>query len=161
MIKHYQVGTRMSQAVVPWRPRLHRRAGRREPQGRARGPDARRSWRRSRRCCAEAGTDKSKLLAVNVFLPHISDFDAMNAVYDAWVDRRARRRPAPASRRASPTPTSGSRSRRSRRCRVERCTAASSTRLDLERDGKVLDVSEHSRSRSTARPISRSRCRSA
>lgn len=34
----------------------------------------------------KAGTDKSKLLAVNVFLPNISDFDAMNAVYDAWID---------------------------------------------------------------------------
>lgn len=35
---------------------------------------------------AEAGSDKSKLVAVNVFLPHITDFDAMNGVYDAWVD---------------------------------------------------------------------------
>ena len=34
----------------------------------------------------EAGTTKSHLLAVNVFLPHITDFDAMNAVYDAWID---------------------------------------------------------------------------
>ena len=35
---------------------------------------------------AEAGGKKSDLLAVNIFLPHISDFDAMNQVYDAWVD---------------------------------------------------------------------------
>jgi len=34
----------------------------------------------------EAGSSKSKLLSVNVFLPHIGDFDAMNAVYDAWID---------------------------------------------------------------------------
>ena len=34
----------------------------------------------------EAGTDHSKLLAVNVFLPAIVDFDAMNGVYDAWID---------------------------------------------------------------------------
>jgi enamine deaminase RidA (YjgF/YER057c/UK114 family) len=34
----------------------------------------------------EAGTDKSKLVAVNVFLPQIGDFDAMNAVYDRWID---------------------------------------------------------------------------
>jgi enamine deaminase RidA (YjgF/YER057c/UK114 family) len=34
----------------------------------------------------EAGTTKSHLLAVNVFLPSITDFDAMNAVYDAWID---------------------------------------------------------------------------
>ena len=31
----------------------------------------------------EASTDTSKLLAVDVFLPIITDFDAMNAVYDA------------------------------------------------------------------------------
>ncbi len=34
-----------------------------------------------------AGTDKSSLLAVSVFLPHITDFDAMNSVYDAWIDK--------------------------------------------------------------------------
>ncbi len=35
---------------------------------------------------AEAGTDKSKLVAVNVYLPNIADFDAMNSVYDGWID---------------------------------------------------------------------------
>jgi enamine deaminase RidA (YjgF/YER057c/UK114 family) len=35
---------------------------------------------------AEAGTTRAKLVAVNVFLPHITDFDAMNEVYDAWLD---------------------------------------------------------------------------
>jgi enamine deaminase RidA (YjgF/YER057c/UK114 family) len=34
----------------------------------------------------EAGGSKSRLLAVNVFLPQIGDFDAMNKVYDAWID---------------------------------------------------------------------------
>jgi enamine deaminase RidA (YjgF/YER057c/UK114 family) len=34
----------------------------------------------------EAGTDKSKLLSVSVFLPAIADFDAMNEIYDAWID---------------------------------------------------------------------------
>jgi enamine deaminase RidA (YjgF/YER057c/UK114 family) len=36
---------------------------------------------------AEAGTNKSKLISVNVFLPAIVDFDAMNSVYDAWIDQ--------------------------------------------------------------------------
>lgn len=36
-----------------------------------------------------ASTDRSQLLAVNVFLPHITDFDAMNEVYDAWVDKKS------------------------------------------------------------------------
>ena len=35
----------------------------------------------------EAGTDKTKLLAVNVFLPAIADFEAMNSVYDKWIDK--------------------------------------------------------------------------
>ena len=35
----------------------------------------------------EAGSDKSKLLAVSVFLPAITDFEAMNEVYDAWIDK--------------------------------------------------------------------------
>jgi enamine deaminase RidA (YjgF/YER057c/UK114 family) len=34
----------------------------------------------------EAGGFKSGLLAVNVFLPHITDFAAMNSIYDAWID---------------------------------------------------------------------------
>ena len=35
----------------------------------------------------KAGTDKSKLLSCTVYLSSIGDFDAMNAVYDAWVDK--------------------------------------------------------------------------
>ena len=37
------------------------------------------------RLLAEAGTDKSKLLSANIWLADISDFDEMNAVWDAWV----------------------------------------------------------------------------
>ncbi len=33
-----------------------------------------------------AGVSKSDLLMVNVYLPSIADFDAMNSVYDAWID---------------------------------------------------------------------------
>lgn len=35
---------------------------------------------------AEAGSSKSKLLQVVIWLADMSDFAAMNAVYDAWVD---------------------------------------------------------------------------
>jgi enamine deaminase RidA (YjgF/YER057c/UK114 family) len=35
---------------------------------------------------AEAGTSKSRLLSVSVFLAAISDFGAMNQVYDRWID---------------------------------------------------------------------------
>ncbi|WOH63959.1 RidA family protein [Bradyrhizobium sp. BWA-3-5] len=34
---------------------------------------------------ARAGTDKSRLLNVQIWLKSMDDFDAMNAVYDAWV----------------------------------------------------------------------------
>ena len=33
----------------------------------------------------EAGTDKSKLLSALVWVTHMSTFDEMNAVWDAWV----------------------------------------------------------------------------
>jgi enamine deaminase RidA (YjgF/YER057c/UK114 family) len=36
---------------------------------------------------AEAGTDKSNLLSVQVFMADISHFDEMNAAWDAWVDK--------------------------------------------------------------------------
>ncbi len=35
---------------------------------------------------AENGADRTDLLMVNVFLANIADFDAMNGVYDRWVD---------------------------------------------------------------------------
>ena len=34
---------------------------------------------------ARAGTDKSRLLMVQIFLADLSDFAGMNAVWDAWV----------------------------------------------------------------------------
>jgi enamine deaminase RidA (YjgF/YER057c/UK114 family) len=36
---------------------------------------------------AEAGTDKSKILSVQVWLADISTFEEMNEVYDQWVDQ--------------------------------------------------------------------------
>ena len=39
------------------------------------------------RTLAAAGTDKSKLLTVQIWLTDISTFDEMNAAWDAWVDK--------------------------------------------------------------------------
>ena len=36
---------------------------------------------------AKAGTDKSKLVSVTIYLTSMTDFEAMNAVYDAWIDK--------------------------------------------------------------------------
>ena len=33
----------------------------------------------------EAGSDKSKLLAANIWLADVASYDAMNKVWDAWV----------------------------------------------------------------------------
>lgn len=33
----------------------------------------------------EAGSDKSKLLAANIWLANVASYDAMNAIWDAWV----------------------------------------------------------------------------
>ena len=37
------------------------------------------------RLLAEAGSDKSRMLMVQIFLPDIADIVAMNEVWDAWV----------------------------------------------------------------------------
>ncbi|MDA9481247.1 cytochrome C2 [Bradyrhizobium sp. CCBAU 11445] len=34
---------------------------------------------------ARAGTDKSRLISVQIWLKSMEDFEAMNAIYDAWV----------------------------------------------------------------------------
>ena len=39
------------------------------------------------RLLALAGSDKSRVLSVTVWLADMADFAAMNSVYDAWVDR--------------------------------------------------------------------------
>lgn len=85
MIMRYQKGSRMSQAVsygglvhIAGQVANDRKAGIEEQTRDVLGKiDV---------LLKEAGTDRSKLLAVNVFLPAIVDFDAMNAVYDAWID---------------------------------------------------------------------------
>jgi enamine deaminase RidA (YjgF/YER057c/UK114 family) len=33
----------------------------------------------------EVGSEKSKLISVQIFLPNMADYDAMNAVWDKWV----------------------------------------------------------------------------
>ena len=85
MIQRSQKGSRMSQAVshgglvyIAGQVAEDRKAGIEAQTGDVLGKiDA---------LLKEAGTDRSKLLAVNVFLPAIVDFDAMNGVYDAWID---------------------------------------------------------------------------
>jgi enamine deaminase RidA (YjgF/YER057c/UK114 family) len=37
------------------------------------------------RLLAEAGSDKAKIISATIYLPSMSDFAAMNAVWEAWV----------------------------------------------------------------------------
>jgi enamine deaminase RidA (YjgF/YER057c/UK114 family) len=85
MISRYQKGSRMSQAVV--HSGVVYIAGQ-VPNDRKAGIEDQTAdvLAKIDALLMEAGTDRSKLLAVNVFLPSIMDFDAMNAVYDKWID---------------------------------------------------------------------------
>ena len=85
MIKRFQVGTRMSQAVVHGDTLYV--AGQVANATKASIEDQTRDvLSKIDALLKEAGTDKSKLLAVNVFLVNIADFAAMNRVYDTWID---------------------------------------------------------------------------
>lgn len=40
-------------------------------------------------CLATGGSSKSHLLSVTIWLADIGDFDAMNTVWDSWIDPQA------------------------------------------------------------------------
>lgn len=85
MIKRFQVGSRMSQAVAAG-GLLHIAGQVTDARKEGIEDQTRAVLAKIDALLAEAGTSKSKLVAVNVFLPSIADFDAMNTVYDAWID---------------------------------------------------------------------------
>ena len=86
MIKRYKTGSRMSQAVAAGGTLYL--AGQVADDGRGAIEDQTREvLAKIDALLAEAGSEKAKLVAVNVFLSNISDFDGMNSVYDSWVDR--------------------------------------------------------------------------
>ncbi|MBP2300622.1 RidA family protein [Azospirillum picis] len=85
MIKRFQTGPRMSQAVV-CQGMVHIAGQVADNRTGSIQEQTRDVLAKIDALLKEAGTDKSKLVAVNVFLPHITDFDAMNEVYDAWID---------------------------------------------------------------------------
>lgn len=85
MIERFKVGSRMSQAVVhdgivhiAGQVADNRKSSLEQQTSEVLG--------KIESLLAQAGSDKSKLLSVTVLLPHIVDFDAMNAIYDAWID---------------------------------------------------------------------------
>ena len=86
-IKRIGIGPRMSQAVV------HGNTVYLAGQVGAPGADvqtqARACLAEVDRLLAEAGSSKSKMLQVIVWLADMKDFAAMNEVYDAWIDPAA------------------------------------------------------------------------
>ena len=84
-ITRFQKGSRMSQAVR--HGGLVYLAGQVAEDRKAGIEDQTRDvLRKVEALLAEAGTSKSRLLSVAVFLPCIGDFEAMNRVYDRWID---------------------------------------------------------------------------
>lgn len=86
MIQRYQKGSRMSQAVVHGGTVYIAGKVARNSKG-SLEEQTQDVLDQIDALLKEAGSDKSKLLAVNVYLPAIADFDAMNVIYDAWVDK--------------------------------------------------------------------------
>jgi enamine deaminase RidA (YjgF/YER057c/UK114 family) len=86
MIQRYQKGSRMSQAVVHGGTVYVAGKVARNSKG-SLEEQTRDVLQQIEDILKEAGSDKSKLLAINIYLPSIADFDAMNVVYDAWLDK--------------------------------------------------------------------------
>jgi enamine deaminase RidA (YjgF/YER057c/UK114 family) len=86
MIDRYQKGSRMSQAVVHGGTAYIAGKVARNSNG-SLEEQTQDVLDQIEALLKEVGSDKSKLLAINIFLPNIADFDAMNVVYDAWIDR--------------------------------------------------------------------------
>jgi enamine deaminase RidA (YjgF/YER057c/UK114 family) len=86
MIQRYQKGSRMSQAVVHGGTVYIAGKVARNSKG-SLEEQTQDVLDQIEALLKEAGSDKSKLLAVNIYLPAIMDFDAMNVVYDAWIDK--------------------------------------------------------------------------
>lgn len=85
MIKRFQSGRRMSQAVAAG-GMLYIAGQVADERNASIEEQTRDVLSRIDALLGEAGTDKAKLVAVTVFLPNIADFDAMNSVYDLWID---------------------------------------------------------------------------
>ena len=85
MVRRYQIGSRMSQVVVHGDTVYVSGQVAERPDGSIQD-QTREVLTKIDALLTEAGTSRSDLVAVNVYLPHITDFEAMNSVYDAWID---------------------------------------------------------------------------
>ena len=86
-ISRHHVGPRMSQMVVHG-DTIYLCGQTAETLATTAGEQTRHILARIDALLAEAGSSKSKLLQVQIWLADIRYYDEMNAVWDAWVDPR-------------------------------------------------------------------------
>jgi enamine deaminase RidA (YjgF/YER057c/UK114 family) len=84
-IKRFDVGSRMSQAVVHGNTVYTAGQVARNAAGGSVTEQTKDILATIDRLLGEAGSDKSKLLTANIWLADIASFEEMNAVWDAWV----------------------------------------------------------------------------
>jgi len=84
-LKRIQVGERMSQAVIHGNTVYTAGQVAFGAPGASVEEQTRDILSRIDSLLAEAGTDKSKLISATIWLTDMADFEAMNAVWDAWV----------------------------------------------------------------------------
>jgi len=83
-IKRLQVGPRMSEAVIH-NGTIYLAGQVADDASQDTGNQTRQILEAIDRLLAECGSDKTRILAAQIFLADIADFPAMNAVWDAWV----------------------------------------------------------------------------
>ncbi|MGE0802644.1 MAG: RidA family protein [Lautropia sp.] len=83
-IRRLQVGKRMSQAVIH-NGTVYLAGQVADDPSKDLADQTRQVLAAIDRSLAEAGTDKSKLLAATIYLTDMTDFAIMNGVWDAWV----------------------------------------------------------------------------
>ncbi len=86
-IERHGIGPRMSQAVVAGGLVFLAGQVAEKNAGKDVGKQTKEVLGEIDKLLKKAGTSKSKLVSATVYLSSIGDFDAMNAVYDAWVDK--------------------------------------------------------------------------
>ena len=84
MIKRFEIGKRMSQAVVHGNTVYLAGQVAEDPVNSV-GDQTRQILVKIDHLLKQAGSDKSKILSANIWLADIKRFDEMNAVWDAWV----------------------------------------------------------------------------
>ncbi len=88
MIKRMEIGKRMSQIVIQDKTIYLAGQVALDAPGESVTKQTENVLHRIDELLRKAGVDRSRLLSATIWLADISDFDEMNAVWDAWIDPR-------------------------------------------------------------------------